>query len=80
MAISRRKVIGVLGGAAATRQTAKPWWGSMPCVLCAKSILLIALAVVAVIVQIHYPDHAIKAILGLGVLAALIAILVVDVQ
>jgi polyferredoxin len=56
----------------------KPRRRRMRCVLCAKAILLVVLAVVAVILQINYPNHAIKTILGFGVLAALIAILIVD--
>jgi hypothetical protein len=50
----------------------------MRCVLCAKAILLVALAVIALIVQIDYPNQAIKTILGFGVLGALISILIVD--
>jgi polyferredoxin len=57
---------------------AKPQRRWMRCVLGAKALLLVALAVVAVIVQINYPNHAIKTILGFGVLGALIAILIVD--
>jgi uncharacterized membrane protein YcjF (UPF0283 family) len=56
----------------------KPRRRWMRCVLCAKALLLVALAVVAVIVQINYPNYAIKTILGFSVLSALIGILIVD--